>query len=350
MSREQTAIRPDYVTCGPHLSGWLVRLRFSTRKNAQDAHEIIARHGIAAPTVSGGEGWEELERLAMAVREASSAKEYSKAGSALVREHEAVLALIAVARGGFSALQASPSVPTVQAETAVVGTDTWTRSVEDYIAHYGSGCRDCADEDGSCPVTKMPCEPDLRRACFRHALKAINYGVQHGYLALSQQPPVSTGEQPGMSEPVAWRPMKDAPRDETDILLNHRVHGIIQGRFWPGSWTDDTPVSPREYEGDMWVMGDDLAREEVEFGPDGYENHGNVLGWSPLDHPTPTLPDDLLSLSEAATALSQSPAIEELTPARWEWEACETTQDRYDLMKRKVSAALTLAAKQGGKS
>jgi hypothetical protein len=45
--------------------------------------------------------------------------------------------------------------------------------------------------------------------------------------------------------------------------------------------------------------------------------------------------------------LKRTPAIEALTPANWEWDACEVVQDRYDLMKRKVDAAFA-ALTQGG--
>lgn len=47
--------------------------------------------------------------------------------------------------------------------------------------------------------------------------------------------------------------------------------------------------------------------------------------------------------------LKRSPAIEELTPTNWEWDACVSVQDRYDLMKRKLDAALSLLQPKGGK-
>jgi hypothetical protein len=69
---------------------------------------------------------------------------------------------------------------------------SWTRSVEDYIAHYGSGCRGCADENGQCPTDQRSCDPVVNRAAYAHALKAIEYGVTHGYLALAS-PAKATG-------------------------------------------------------------------------------------------------------------------------------------------------------------
>jgi hypothetical protein len=83
------------------------------------------------------------------------------------------------------------------------------------------------------------------------------------------------------SEPV-WRDVRRAPQDGSLILLNHRTHGIIQGWFSKGEWSDDTPISPREYSGDMWVLGDDLHQDEVEFGDGGVIVSGSVTGWLPL--------------------------------------------------------------------
>lgn len=94
----------------------------------------------------------------------------------------------------------------------------------------------------------------------------------------------------GAGREVVWRDVKDAPQDGTNILLKHRVHGVIEGWFSKGEWTDDTPISPREYTGDMWILGDDLSQDEVEFGPNGEILAGSVEGWLPLDTlaaPTP---------------------------------------------------------------
>lgn len=94
----------------------------------------------------------------------------------------------------------------------------------------------------------------------------------------------------GAGREEVWRDVKDAPQDGTNILLKHRVHGVIEGWFSKGEWTDDTPISPREYTGDMWILGDDLSQDEVEFGPDREILAGSVEGWLPLDTlaaPTP---------------------------------------------------------------
>lgn len=51
----------------------------------------------------------------------------------------------------------------------------------DYVSKYGGRCRDCADYFGVCPGG-LPCNYEARRAAIRHVLRAINYGMTHGYL------------------------------------------------------------------------------------------------------------------------------------------------------------------------
>ncbi|GEM_PF-2957667 len=81
---------------------------------------------------------------------------------------------------------------------------------------------------------------------------------------------------------MLWLDVRDVPQDGTPILLNHRTHGIIQGWFSKGEWSGDTPISPREYSGDMWILGDDLYQDDVEFGEGGVVLPSGVLGWLPL--------------------------------------------------------------------
>lgn len=51
-----------------------------------------------------------------------------------------------------------------------------------YAMRYGGMCRDCADEDGICPHSGIPCDPDLSRKVMAKALQAWRYGVDHGYI------------------------------------------------------------------------------------------------------------------------------------------------------------------------
>ena len=55
----------------------------------------------------------------------------------------------------------------------------------DYVMQYGGNCRDCADQNGTCPHTGLPCEVVDARMAVRHVLAAVEYGRKHGYLAPS---------------------------------------------------------------------------------------------------------------------------------------------------------------------
>lgn len=52
----------------------------------------------------------------------------------------------------------------------------------DYVSRYGGMCRDCADEDGICPTSGLPCAGAERQKAIRHVIEAVNYGLKHGYL------------------------------------------------------------------------------------------------------------------------------------------------------------------------
>lgn len=49
-----------------------------------------------------------------------------------------------------------------------------------YIQRYGGFCRDCADENGVCPSSGLPCAGSDK--AIRHVLAALDYGTKHGYL------------------------------------------------------------------------------------------------------------------------------------------------------------------------
>lgn len=86
--------------------------------------------------------------------------------------------------------------------------------------------------------------------------------------------------------PAGWNPMSDAPRDGRQIIVLHRVHGVVEARYSEGSWSADTPIAPAEYDGPVWVLGDDVAQEEVEEPGEGAPqpyHDGNVIGWLPRD-------------------------------------------------------------------
>jgi len=55
-----------------------------------------------------------------------------------------------------------------------------TPEIIGYIVRYGGRCRDCADHQGICPNSFLPCA-DADKA-IRRVLEAFNYGVTNGFL------------------------------------------------------------------------------------------------------------------------------------------------------------------------
>lgn len=89
------------------------------------------------------------------------------------------------------------------------------------------------------------------------------------------------------ADALEWQPIKYAPMDGTSVLLFTTCHGVVEARFDPGYWTEDTPISPREYFGGAWVCADDAFQIEVELGvyPDGSAHHGTATHFMPLPSP-----------------------------------------------------------------
>ena len=61
-----------------------------------------------------------------------------------------------------------------------VGRPVPERDVVGYVTRWGGNCRDCADENGVCPNSGLPCGG--ARKAIEHVLKALRYGVRHGYI------------------------------------------------------------------------------------------------------------------------------------------------------------------------
>ena len=61
-----------------------------------------------------------------------------------------------------------------------------------------------------------------------------------------------------------WKPMTDtAWLDGQDLVIF--AHGMeIQARYYPGEWSEDTPISYREYSGAVWSAFDDAVTFEIE--------------------------------------------------------------------------------------
>ena len=50
-----------------------------------------------------------------------------------------------------------------------------------YVARYGGLCRDCADENGVCPRSGLPCGGSDK--AIRRVLEALSYGIKNGYVS-----------------------------------------------------------------------------------------------------------------------------------------------------------------------
>lgn len=63
-----------------------------------------------------------------------------------------------------------------------------------YIERYNGRCRDCADENGVCPSSGLPCENSKKAV--KSVLDALSYGVNNNYLpslyALKDQDDIQT--------------------------------------------------------------------------------------------------------------------------------------------------------------
>ena len=77
-----------------------------------------------------------------------------------------------------------------------------------------------------------------------------------------------------------WRPIGAAPMDGREILILANDM-IIQARYEPGRWSDDTPIAPAEYDGPVWCGFDDHVNFEIEETPHG-NYHGAVTHWMPV--------------------------------------------------------------------
>lgn len=76
-------------------------------------------------------------------------------------------------------------------ETFPMSSDYNKFDLIDYALQYGGRCRDCADADGVCPSSGMPCDPTEARKAASHVLKAWQYGTQHGFIDNPFDPPLA---------------------------------------------------------------------------------------------------------------------------------------------------------------
>lgn len=206
---------------------------------------------------------------------------------------------------GTSVASEPNTLPTVQAETAVVGEALLELSRD--LHRRADACHDLSKPDQSEAARRRL---DGKEAAYRHAAQLAAQAIPP-----SHQPPVITGEQPGMSE-------ANAPR----TISLKSAHEFAAAHL--GMRTDDLTIEP-----------------------------------------SITLPDDLLSLSEAATQGEwagkntdvsfniEAPGGLRVTCQSWQPEGrriphptkSEAKANR-DLIVASVNFIRTLAAKQGGKS
>jgi hypothetical protein len=104
----------------------------------------------------------------------------------------------------------------------------FTAAHVEYIQMYGGRCRDCADNDGVCPSSGLPCGGSEK--AIRRVLDALAYGVNHGYITLAASEPKPQEER--ASEAVrlrcllqSCRPFVEAHRDY--CLGKHGVAGTM---------------------------------------------------------------------------------------------------------------------------
>lgn len=79
---------------------------------------------------------------------------------------------------GYAALRISSPAPVAMEKVRIPVTDENLR----YVSRYGGFCRDCADENGTCPVKGLPCDFTESKKAIRRVLEAINYGIEHDFL------------------------------------------------------------------------------------------------------------------------------------------------------------------------
>lgn len=110
---------------------------------------------------------------------------------------------------------------------------------------------------------------------------------------------------------ITWKPMKTAPRNETNVLLLTTTYGVVEAYYAP-LCTYETMDGP-DADGAVWVCADDQFQIEVEeFSDDNLDIHyhdGEAIGW---------LPRNILPIYEPET---KEPEIED-TSVKIDIEYC----------------------------
>jgi len=104
----------------------------------------------------------------------------------------------------------------------------------DYALHYGGRCRDCADADGVCPSSGIPCDPSEARKAAGHILKAWSYGIQHGYM---ENPFSAALAHPGQVREIAIKPLEWGSTSYGRPEVNSVVGVYRINEAWNGGWS-----------------------------------------------------------------------------------------------------------------
>lgn len=91
-----------------------------------------------------------------------------------------------------------------------------------YVLRFGGMCRDCADQNGACPTSGLPCVGADKAV--RHVLKALRYGIENGFIgseSLASGPQKAVPVDRGAECEAA---MEDARQNGTGFMVDgHRV-------------------------------------------------------------------------------------------------------------------------------
>ncbi len=105
----------------------------------------------------------------------------------------------------------------------------------DYVLRYGGRCRECADHLGICP-SGLPCDVDDAKTAIRHVLKALNYGISHGFLAALSAPAPAQGaiadiaaERLRQIEAEGWSQDHDDAHSDGEMARAAGIYAVIAG-------------------------------------------------------------------------------------------------------------------------
>jgi hypothetical protein len=120
------------------------------------------------------------------------------------------------------------------------------------------------------------------------ALAILDYGVINNTISTLATSALAAIRAAGWAvvpnELDGWQPMDTAPRCGRLVLLFCTTHGQIEGRFAPGEWC--YTAETEEYNGPVWVLGDDLKQIEIEepltSEPESHWHDGSIVRWREL--------------------------------------------------------------------